>query len=808
MSGATVNHKTDIWYSYVSWDDFAQFEHKPPPQDNPDGQGKNYATDPLSVPVRMTDNRAVKVEKLESNEAPLIYYEVCAKDAEGNWLNVDGKAVAKPEYGGQVLKGNTGASRPQVFMQPTKTDGVVTGAEVIIGYEETKGLGTGPDGHEEEGVQPEDIGKYVMFHHFDDFTNPAVVSHGDILNLPNENGEYENARRVRFILQPRSEKGESGTVMVALYRQGEEGKGKAADIFMRRAVDNYTFDSFASGAVNVSSVTPTLVDESGEVPEVLEYQWDVGNLSDESFDNPHDDARAHRGQLRGDMLALGYTWTPTWHDPDFSHTSYDFFVRRSFDGGQSLTDVHGNPEAPRNVSNVPPSRSVYEPRLMATPKDITKSNGAPTGDPEDVRNEYIFFVSYGTEDISGPHDLPTTPKDIFYARTTDMGETYENVFNEITQEHEWDRLARGGGDRGAAGAQIRMTPAGNALFASWIQKEHDVNGNVTGSDVFFRKVEYPMAFIEGPAVTVRNQPVTYAFSADKPGEYEYRIDWDGNGAVDQTVLGTEAGVEVTHIFAESAQNTIRVHAQCLETVTLPQPGLKYLQPGFAFHNTETKMLHVQDDALLVGATTDNDWVHLSTSASEVSLRINGEDHTLALPSRIVVYAGPGNDTIQTEGDVATPVWLYGQEGNDRLRGGAGDDVLMGGPGDDLIVGKTGRDLLIGGAGADRIVGNGDDDILIAGYTTHDKPAALESWLNTIMTEWTRTDETATYTERVSNILSWGLMSAESLCRDGAADVLTGSAGWDWFFFDGNDDEDRATDLHDEIFGEELDWILA
>ncbi len=121
-----------------------------------------------------------------------------------------------------------------------------------------------------------DEGKNVIYHSFD-FRNPQVVGSGGILNLPetdatgnpvyvvDEFGEllldwkgdpqlaYENARRVRFISQPKSKKGPSGTVLVALYRQGEEGKGKPADVFMRRAVASpsgnpYAFGNFVPGA--------------------------------------------------------------------------------------------------------------------------------------------------------------------------------------------------------------------------------------------------------------------------------------------------------------------------------------------------------------------------------------------------------------------------------------------------------------------------------------------------------------------------------------------------------------------------------
>jgi hypothetical protein len=42
--------------------------------------------------------------------------------------------------------------------------------------------------------------------------------------------------------------------------------------------------------------------------------------------------------------------------------------------------------------------------------------------------------------------------------------------------------------------------------------------------------------------------------------------------------------------------------------------------------------------------------------------------------------------------------------------------------------------------------------------------------------------------------------------DGARDFLTGASGDDWFFFD--PDEDQATDLKDEVFANDLEFILG
>ncbi len=158
-------------------------------------------------------------------------------------------------------------------------------------------MGIPPEGHDDDGddcggedgtaiviasEEPEDedrykpdMGKNVIYHSFD-FTKPKIVDGGGIINLPetdaagnpvylvDEFGEllldwkgepqlaYENARRVRFITQQKSKAGASKTVLVTLYRQGEEGSGKPADIFMRRMVapstgNPYAFGNFVAG---------------------------------------------------------------------------------------------------------------------------------------------------------------------------------------------------------------------------------------------------------------------------------------------------------------------------------------------------------------------------------------------------------------------------------------------------------------------------------------------------------------------------------------------------------------------------------
>ncbi|MHB8973221.1 MAG: hypothetical protein ACYC3X_28765 [Pirellulaceae bacterium] len=190
-----------------------------------------------------------------------------------------------------------------------------------------------------------------------------------------------------------------------------------------------------------------------------------------------------------------------------------------------------------------------------------------------------------------------------------------------------------------------------------------------------------------------------------------------------------------------------------------------------------------------------------------------------------VYGQDGNDDLQVADSITRSAWLYGGAGNDRLKGGAGHDVLQGGDGDDVLAGQSGRDILIGGNGADRIVGNADDDILISGWVAFASQNGVDitdEALCAIMKEWTSGN---LYKDRIDNIsgisnISTGwearangdyflTLSSENQtvgAHDTLKDILTDCAGLDWFLFDG--DEDKATDIKDEIFADIADWLRA
>jgi hypothetical protein len=255
-SGAIAANGTDIWYSFVHAEDFAMVDEnfvsggdpQTPKNDDADVdefRGRPKALVPFSLPVRVSDNQMVNNENLGvvlgEDDLPL-------KDESGNYIpllndndatqgtreyayKLDGTGIIagfidvvvgsgetkKVVYTSdkRLLDGNTGGTRPALFLQgkkfdtPILTEGgnsTTLSAWTILAYEETKGLGNGsPTEHylesdEETATTPiedgdgdgipntdkvqGDIGKNIVYHSFDFMTlnKTTLVSGGTILN--------------------------------------------------------------------------------------------------------------------------------------------------------------------------------------------------------------------------------------------------------------------------------------------------------------------------------------------------------------------------------------------------------------------------------------------------------------------------------------------------------------------------------------------------------------------------------------------------------------------------------------------------
>lgn len=313
---------------------------------------------------------------------------------------------------------------------------------------------------------------------------------------------------------------------------------------------------------------------------------------------------------------------------------------------------------------------------------------------------------------------------------------------------------------------------------------------------------------DGAAVTSNfrvEDLVTHALDAGGGGV----VDWGAGAAFVTAASGSvQRGVD-----AVAAGGTVHVESAALADYVA---GTKLVTVAFAGGPTfaqTTGPLAPANRLLTVTGTAGADHITVIPATGGVRAAVHGWPRgTFAPTGRVLIDAGDGNDDVQVAGGIALSAWLYGGGGNDRLGGGAGHDVVVGGAGDDLLVGGGGRDVLIGGTGSDRLVGNADDDILIAGFTAYDAPTpGNQSALWQVTTVWT---SGLSYADRVAALQAELLRTAGDATQvtvfdDGAEDVLTGSAGQDWFLFNPDGEgSDRVTDLSAAEFAADLDFIAG
>ena len=275
------------------------------------------------------------------------------------------------------------------------------------------------------------------------------------------------------------------------------------------AVDSQTGESLTTIYVNddgTSSVNPILqglVQGEGDTTKVLTWHQcgtDIkgktsylrtvsGDLApvcdpedstfdDQSWYNPFDVAKGHRGFLDGDFVMMLYAWSPNWRLNTEGHDRYELYIRRSFDGAGTFTTLpknyqhwnnskwdgdgtvtcetyrtdeqqqqgdsleprvcyqyyEGEFEQARNVTQHSSMRTTtLDPRYTSTVPSITNDPfgyGIPnytsgTGDSEDVRDPSRYFIVYETGDNTTTALGEPEPLDLFYGRAVSFGEDYQ-----------------------------------------------------------------------------------------------------------------------------------------------------------------------------------------------------------------------------------------------------------------------------------------------------------------------------------------------------------------------------------------------
>ena len=207
------------------------------------------------------------------------------------------------------------------------------------------------------------------------------------------------------------------------------------------------------------------------------------NLKDQSWYNPLDVSKGHRGFIDGDFVMFLYAWSPNWRLNAKGNDRYDLYVRRSFDGGATwtttpssftasdgssyggdgtvtcetyrsletqdsqATEPHvcyeyaaGVNEQARNVTQHSRMRvTTLDPRFAPTPASITATcldglgladvgswscDDLSTAHDSDLRNPSRYFMVFETGDNNTVAAGEAEPLDLFYGRAEGFGDDY------------------------------------------------------------------------------------------------------------------------------------------------------------------------------------------------------------------------------------------------------------------------------------------------------------------------------------------------------------------------------------------------
>lgn len=389
---------------------------------------------------------------------------------------------------------------------------------------------------------------------------------------------------------------ESGLSAMLIYKQGIINQGGPADIMLRRtvipdnfdpAVDNpYAFENMdcaewaytdglnpnylqgvcLSPAINISGTTivecdgatgndacadlfpvnddGSIPDNEASFPKVLEWRQcdgvasiegceDDSDLDDQTWENPFDVSKGHRGFLDKDYVMMMYAWSPNWKSNSVGNDHYNLYARRSFDGGLTWTTTPsteewggagvtatenycvetpsadcvgteftyaaGAFEQGRNVSQLIGNKiTILDPRYSPTggmklyPSIKTwfideyglntYGDELPYADDAE-RDPSKFFMIYETGDNTTSAVGEATPLNLYYSRATVYGDVWEldpDWYDEETgliEDYRWPWVENDKEDLSGE-ASMLANPGGTFMYAVWNQWREEIKTTV------------------------------------------------------------------------------------------------------------------------------------------------------------------------------------------------------------------------------------------------------------------------------------------------------------------------------------------
>lgn len=198
------------------------------------------------------------------------------------------------------------------------------------------------------------------------------------------------------------------------------------------------------------------------------------NMDDQSWYNPMEVSKAHRGFIDGSYISMIYAWSPNWKLNKVGNDRYELYTRRSFDGGVTWTTTPGSflatdgvtysgtgtttcetwrdgatsqddshvctvygagvPEQSRNVSQLKSmANTILDPRYTAAggipPKAVPTSGDIEWAiyepiDPTDILNPSRYFVVFEDGDNTTVAEGEAEPLNLGYGRGEMFGDHF------------------------------------------------------------------------------------------------------------------------------------------------------------------------------------------------------------------------------------------------------------------------------------------------------------------------------------------------------------------------------------------------
>jgi hypothetical protein len=272
---------------------------------------------------------------------------------------------------------------------------------------------------------------------------------------------------------------------------------------------------------------------------------DDNDLDDQTWENPFDMAKGHRGFLDGDFVMMMYAWSPNWKAQTVGNDHYNLYVRRSFDGGLTWTTTPagelggegtsatenycvetpadecegtefvygaGDFEQGRNVSQLIGNKiTILDPRYSPTgglklyptirtdwmTDNYINFEGLPYADDNRVSDK--FFMIYETGDNTTVTEGEAVPLNLYYSRATVYGDVWEldpDWYDETTGEildYRWP-WAENKKEILSGEASMLANPGGTFMYAVWNQWQEEIlpdgSEHIFDSDMIFRRFMY------------------------------------------------------------------------------------------------------------------------------------------------------------------------------------------------------------------------------------------------------------------------------------------------------------------------------